>query len=314
MNFKNFFIAAPLCLGLLFSCSEEDAIEDPNPDGETYTTEVRITDAPIDNANVEAAFVTIATVEVNGKTLEGFQKTTVELSSLQNGNTKLLGELELEAGTISDIVLTLDNETDAQGETPGSYILTVNGEKKALGTATSEITLTDEVEIEASEENQIILDFDLRKAIVADESTGGYSFAAELSNSVRAVNSLHTGIISGEVTEMEVDNSEKVIVYAYQKGAFNASETEGESGARFSNAVSSSVVSDDTGAFSLHFMEAGDYELHFASYSDADSDGSLEFSSMLEATSTGELALNALSVSAGAELALEVIIIGVLSL
>ena len=78
-----------LFLSLMVSCSKDDD-DAGNPASETYTTEVYLTDAPIDNAEVKGVFVTIAEVKVNGLALEGFQKTTIDVSSLSNGTTKLL--------------------------------------------------------------------------------------------------------------------------------------------------------------------------------------------------------------------------------
>lgn len=313
MNKMNLFKASFLLLfmSVFVSCSEdEDDMNSGNPD-EGYTTGVYLTDAPIDEADVQAAFVTVANVKVNGQAVEGFEKTTIELSSLQNGETTFLGDVELESGTTSSITLVLDNETDASGAAPGSYVLTTGGEKKALATASNEINISDEAEILASEENQLILDFDLRKAIVSN-TEGEYSFVgdASLSNSIRAVNSFNAGTINGNVEDN--GSSDEMLVFAYQSGTYSESETEANAdGTRFANAVTSAKVGGD-GEFSLHFLEEGDYELHFASYSQ--SEAGLTFEGMLEASAISEIDLSAISVNAETETTVEVSIDGILGL
>lgn len=303
-------------LSMMISCSSDEDPKVVNPDTEGYNTEVYITDAPIDNAEVQAVFVTVSDVKVNGKSLEGFQKTTVELSSLVNGEAALLGDTNLEAGSTSSITLTLDHAADASGNTPGSYILTAGGEKKALGSGTQEIAISDNAEIMASDDNELVLDFDLRKAIIA-ESDGTYSFAGEsqLSSSIRAVNSLNAGVISGSVSNMETFEGETLLVFAYNSDTYSESEMEenGE-GVSFSNAVTSSAVSQSSGDFSLHFLEEGTYELHFVSLSDEDGDGQMEVEGEFEMTTAAEIALSDIEVSANSTTSIEVLLAGLLGL
>ena len=89
---------------------------------------IKMTDAPIDNAEVQGVFVTVTDVKVNGKSASNFEgKTTVDLMALQNGNTRLVTTEQLNAGTYNDIAFTLDLATDASGNTPGCYVLTSSG-------------------------------------------------------------------------------------------------------------------------------------------------------------------------------------------
>lgn len=304
-------------MGLLVSCSEDDGdLGTGEPDAQTYQTEVHLTDAPIDNAEVDAAFITVTGVKIDGKSLEGFEKTTINVSSLQNGKTELLGDLELETGTTSNIVLILDNETDVSGEAPGNYILTTAGEKKALASTSGEISINDNVEIGESNNNEIILDFDLRKIIAADEN-GDYRFVsdAEISNSIRAVNNLNAGTISGTVNDFDDSQFESMVVFAYEKGTYSEAETQANAeGVLFSNAVISSSVNDNNGDFELHFVEEGDYELHFVSFTDNDSDGHLELQGEVEASSATAVELSGFSVEAGGNVNLEVVLLGLLNL
>jgi hypothetical protein len=311
MKLKNLFKTGlvVLSLGVVVSCTEDEETS-PSENGK-YNTEVAITDAPIDDANVKAAFITVADVKVDGQSLEGFQKTTIEISSLTSGKTQTLGNIDLASGAKSDIVLVLASDTDASGNAPANYIVTANDETQALITASNEIEINDSFNVEEASDNRMVLDFDLRKAIVAEGSTG-YKFVgnSELSNSVRVVNEINAGIISGTVTG---DSSAKTIVYAYEKGAFSASESQSNgSGVQFANAVSSTVVSGND--FGLHFMEVGDYELHFASYSDSDSDGNLEFEGLLNVTTATDLNVLNLAVGANAEVNLNILISGLLDI
>lgn len=306
-----------LFLGAMVSCSSDNDSETENPQSEGYKTQVYLTDAPIDNAEVDAVFITIADVKVNGKSLEGFQKTTVEISSLTNGETDLLGNVNLEEGTTSSISLVLDNDADESGTAPGNYVLLSGGEKKALTSTSNEISVTDNAEILATDSNELVLDFDLRKAIVADNTDGAYSFAGNsgLSNSVRAVNTLNAGTITGNVSNIEDFDAETMLVFAYESGSYNESEMEQSGdGVRFSNAVTSSVVNETNGEFSVHFVEEGNYELHFVSFSDKDDDNELEMQGEVEMTTSAEVDLFDVVVTADSTTSIEVLLTGLLGL
>lgn len=302
MNYKNLLKTGLLIFSILFivSCSKD---EDDNmqSSAETYNTTVEVTDAPIDNANVQGAFVTITNVMINGKALEGFNTTTVDLLALQNGNTEALGNVALESGVTSNITVVLATDADDQGGAMANYILLAGGEKVELALETTEIVLTDAAEVVASNENIIVLDFDLRKMIVADGN--GYKFVSggELQSSIRAVNKLNAGTIEGKVDDSN-NNAETIVVYAYEKGAFEASQAnENASGVRFAGAVNSSVVSQADGSYSLNFLEEGEYELHYAAYNQDETSGELAFQGMLAVEAAAGLDLNILGLNIAAQ-------------
>jgi hypothetical protein len=282
--------------------------------GETYNTTFKITDAPIDNANVEAVFVTLADVKVDGKSLEGFSKTTVNLSALVNGQTETLGSLDLAARTYSNIELILDYDTDAQGNAPGCYVALANGAKDKLSAQSDRISVSDAFEVFADAANEVVLDFDLRKTIREEQGTleSNFEFVSmsELSGGIRTVNERSTGRISGIANDAE-NTSDRIVVYAYEKGTFNA-ETEtsgqGESNVRFKNAVTSSVVNANSGSYTLSFLEEGEYELVFASYNrDGDT---FFFNALLQAESTTGLNLAGINVSSALQISANVTITG----
>ncbi len=316
MKTKGIFISMMVAaMALLFaSCSEDDETS-VDVDAENYNTEVYITDAPIDNAEVDAVFVTIADVQIDGQSLSGFEKTTIELSALTDGETQLLGDLDLNAETYNDIDLILATDSDANGDSPANYVVVDGSTKVALETSNATISIDDSVDVVAQDTNELVLDVDLRKAIVTDEANGGYNFAAEtqLNTSIRAVNTLNTGMVSGSVSN-DTENQDGVMVaYAYEAGTFTGAEAEeNASGVRFSNAVTSSVVVDGSQEFNLHFLEANNYEVHFASFTDTNSDGTLEFEGMVEAEADGSVTLDNIEVTANNEVTLNIILMSIL--
>ncbi|MCG9973363.1 DUF4382 domain-containing protein [Christiangramia crocea] len=314
MLFKN-LSRLGLLLGLILfvSCSEDDSVEEPETGEGGNSTAVYITDSPVDEANVEAVFITVSEVKVNGKAIEGFSKTTIEVSSLTKGNTELLGELDLDAGTTSDITLMLA-DTDASGNGPGNYVVLSGGAKEELSGAV-ELNINDQAEIVQDVENELVLDFDLRKSL--KHEADDYSFVSEsqLESNIRAVNSMKAGIVTGTVDNTSEAEGDVVVAYAYKKGSFSESESNANGeGVTFSNAVSSSVVSESNGEFEIHFLEEGDYELHFASYSDEDQDGKLEFSGRVEADTASSIDLSGFTVEANSEVNLEISFTGLLGL
>lgn len=283
------------------------------PSAETYNTTVEVTDAPIDNANVQGAFVTITNVKINGKALEGFQTTTVDLLALQNGTTKVLGDVALEAGATSNIVVELSNDVDDQGGEIANYILVEGGQKVELILENTEIALTDAAEVVANADNTIVLDFDLRK-MIGKNTEGQYQLVSqsELQASIRAVNKLNAAAIEGNVEDTN-NTAEAIVVYAYKKGTYTESEaTENASGVRFAGAVNSSVVSEADGSYSLNFLEEGEYELHYAAYSQDETTGEMTFQGMLEVSAaTGfDLDIFGLNLAAESTTELDVVVTG----
>lgn len=296
----------------MVSCSKDDS---PAMEGESYNTSFEVTDAPIDNAEVEAVFVTITNVSVDGKSLEGFSATTVNLAALVNGKTAALGNLDLEADMYSSIVFELDFDEDINGNYPGCYVQKANDEKDALVASSNKIEITDKFEVLANATNVIVVDFDLRKTIKEEKDglSSDFNFVtmSELSAGIRTVNSEMAGKISGNVNDAN-DTSDKIIVYAYEEGTFDADvETKGsgESDVTFANAITSSEVSGISGSYSLDFLEEGEYELIFASYEEAEDD-SFYLNALLDVESVTGLDLGAISVNAALQISANVTVTG----
>ncbi len=292
------FIFSVLSLSLA-SCGKDDSSTSPG------TVNFEVTDAPFDDASVQGVFVTVADIKVDGKSISNFSgKATFDIAAYQRGETKALGYTNLAAGTYSNVTLVLDNAKDQSGNAPGCYILTKTGDKKAIASAatTTEITLTGQFKSSADQSSSAVMDFDLRKTIVYD-GTSGYKFVSnsELTSGVRVVQKSESGVIKGTATNSAVTSSDKVVVYAYKKGTYTKStemQGQGTSSVEFRNAVTSSVVTN--GAYELHFLESGDYELHFVSYKDKNSDGKQDIQGEFSASIIGNLNLSALNVTANA--------------
>jgi len=297
---------------LIISCSDDNGND--NVEKESYETTFKMTDAPIDNANVEGVFVTVADVKVDGSSIQGFTKTTFDLSALVNGQTKTLGNLQMEAGTYSNVQLILDYGTDMGGNSPGCYIEMADGTKDKIEASSGTIDIMDSFEIFATNTNEIIIDFDLRKTIKEEQGTLESDFdfvtATELSAGLRTVNKEATGEIQGTVNDAE-NTSDKIVVYAYEKGTYNAemeTQGQGESQIQFAKAVTSAEASGLNNSFSLNFLAAGEYELIFVSYNkDGDQ---FYFNSELEVESTTGLDLSAIEITSALQLSANVTVIG----
>ena len=320
MKKKNVLLAAIILFSALFfvQCSNDDDDVDNTEKG---TLAVKITDAPSDDLNIEGTFVTVSDIKIDGKSIEGFNKQTIEISAYRNGNAKLLVSEEVAAKTYNKITLVLDQETDASGNAPGSYILTGDNEKHDLFAETntvSEITVSKAIGVTRGMETSVVIDFDLRKAVVRNpEATGNSNYrfvtSAELQSAVRAAIENESGEVTGKIDQAAISETE-TFVFIYKKGEFNAAaETagSGESNVRFAHAVTSAKVESD-GSYKLSFLEEGDYEVHLASY-EKEGDNKFSFKGILDANSIIDgLLLNNISVSANSTVELNIKVLNLL--
>lgn len=307
-------LAAIILLSTIFtSCKKDDA----NGSGGNAATSIKITDAPIDDASVTGAFVTIADIKLDGHSIQGFAKTTIDIAAYRNGATTTIGTFNLEGKTYNSITFVLDYDTDASGNSPGAYVLTTSKVKHKLQSSSGNITITKDFTLQGNANNSLIADFDLRKMIIAQAGNPAdqYDFAtiAELQSDIRVVTEDQTGTISGTLTD-NISVSDKVIAYVYKKGTFNRTvemQGQGESNIQFKNAVSSSLVASN-GAYQVHFLENGEYEIHFASYNDSNTDGKYELSGTLIVLGTGSIDLMDLNITANTVLTVNATVTGVL--
>lgn len=294
--------------------------QDPNaPKGDVRLS---ITDAPIDDSSVSAAFVTITEVRFDGKVYDAFKgPKTVNLLQLQNGNSLSLGDGKFQTGSFSKLTLVLDYAKDASGNAPGCYVQKTDGSKEALvisGNARQEIEITaKKFDVAQSGVTDLMIDFDLRKAIKEMNANSKKSYAfvtyGELQSSIRLVNKNTTGEIVGKIDNYNAATNGQVVVYVYKKGTFNQStevKGQGESGVTFKSAVTSAKV-DGSGNFKVAFLEEGDYELHFAT-NKSTTGAIIDFSSFLNLNSN--IALNSIAVKSNTQVSLSLSIKGLIGL
>jgi len=304
-------------VGILSACSKSS---EPMGKGEA---EFQITDAPSDDASVKSVFVTVADIKVDGQSVSGFAKQTIDLKAYQSGTTKILGTAQLDAKAHSSITLVLDTETDASGGAPGCYVMTMDNSKYKLSSSgTIDLTINKSWSVVTGVKSTLVMDFDLRKSIrtMTDPSVR-YNFVSNdnLQSSVRLVSLDKVGTISGIYTEQTGSNADKVIVYVYKKGSFNATtETaaQGDDAISFKNAITSAEVKSGLSGnnFKIAFLEAGDYELHFAAYNKNSTSDQFEFQNMLTAqTSVNGSMESFVTVQSGITVTLSSMITGVAS-
>jgi hypothetical protein len=280
---------------IFFGCAMSifAACDDSNEPAGNGDVQFEITDAPIDDANVKGVFVTVADIKVDGKSVSGFTKQTIDLSAYQDGNTHILGSQQMAAKAYSNVTLVLDLKQDANGNEPGCYVLSQDNSKyrlKSTADGTVELALKQGWNVRNEAMTKLVMDFDLRKAIRYNEDPLlRYSFVsdANLRAAVRVVSKEASGTIKGSYQENSSVEADRIVVYAYKKGTFNAStetQAQGEDQIMFRNAVASAQVKETlTGrVFTLAYLPEGDYELHFAAYKHNTTSGRVAFEAMLK--------------------------------
>lgn len=313
-----FRLALFLCIPLAFWQCNKD--EDAGGSGQLR---IELTDAPLDDAQVKGVIVTVSEVYVNGKLWTGMDtKSTVDLMVLQNGNVQALGVGDMEAKSYDRISLVLDLDEDANGNSPGCYVLTQDNQKHDLATTSaSELTIEisgSEIDVMNESSTTAVIDFDLRKSLRygnPNAPSSDYSFGttAEMQSALRFTAKNKAGHIQGHVTDV-VSTSDKIVVYAYTKGEFNRTqETAGSADEQFGNAVTSASV-DAQGNYRLSWLEAGEYELVFASYEDDGSNGTMDLQGTLNLNSVLGIDLKSISVGVAATVDVDVTITGILPL
>lgn len=298
------------------SCLKDPITNNPNPDN-TARARFEMTDAPVDDPNVKAMFITVSDIMIDGKSWTGFAgKTTFDLLSFQKGLTKLLGEGTLDAASYNEIELVLDTGTDANGDSPGCFIKDALGVKRKLGDGSQMvIKAKGSFTTKAGETTDAVIDMDLRKAIVYQSgSSTDFQFVTnpELLTAVRLMDKSQTGSVKGNCTD-GVSGSDQVIVFAYKKGTYDNNEKfpQGASQIQFKNAVTSSVVASN-GAFNLSFLESGAYELHFISFK-LDGNGKLQPKGELQLSLIDStLDLNQLNITADTSVQIDLMVTGIL--
>lgn len=310
MNLKHVSFFALLILGMfLMSCEEENDLT-PDPDEKRGMFELEITDAPVDDPDVKSVFVTIKDVQIDDQSLPGFSPVTLDLLTLQNGNTSLLSSDSIGVGTYNELALILD--------TSDCYIEDIQGNRHPLEAEIDKLEVSHEFSIMEDSAVRLVVDFDLRKTIQRNESDSldRYDFvqAPALVNGLRVVNKDEAGQLMGEVVNQS-GVSGMIIAYVYEKGEFDMeAETDTpENGLQFPNAVTSTMVQND-GTYHFPFLEDGEYELHFVSYQEDPITHEIAFNGVLEVDSDVQDEILNISIEPSSITEIDLSVIGLLPL
>ena len=150
---------------LAFGCAAITFIGCNNTDepAEKGNVQFELTDAPADDENVRNVFVTIADIKVDGKSIGGVEKTTLDLKAYSQGQTKVIAMAsQFNAKTYNNVTLVLDLNSDANGAYPGCFIQMVDGTRYKLKNTpdgTTEVTIFKEYEVNANATTKMVLDF-----------------------------------------------------------------------------------------------------------------------------------------------------------
>jgi hypothetical protein len=229
-------LLAAVALTSFYSCSEDD---ENNIEDDTARLTVRMTDAPGD---YDAVFVDVVDVMIKADmesgeegwtSLGNVQAGTYDLLELTGGVTQLLAETEVPAGHLGQIRLVLGNNNT----------VVINGESQPLSTPSAQqsgLKLQVNQELEAGEQYEYLLDFDVDQSVVTAGSSGGFI----LKPVIRVSATAETGMIMGEVHPSAVSGLGIQTVVK----ATNAN-----------NSVS--AYTDANGAFVLNGVPAGVYQI-----------------------------------------------------
>lgn len=246
---------------LLFTACEED---ESQLSGKVLLS---LTDAPIDDANVEGVFITITGItyqKEDGPWME-FEEfegpETVNLLDLTDGNSVLMGEFEAGPGNYTGLRFLLEAPENGQQpkSNPDCYILYKDGTKKPLfvpsGAQSGYKTIGNFV-VPSNGTVEVTADFDVRKSVVE----AGNSGKTLLKPVIRIIVNHQAGAIEAVVENMPAD--QKLVVYTYEDGTYTDTEAldPEPDQVRFAQAVSSNDVNED-GTFILPFLASGTYDL-----------------------------------------------------
>lgn len=246
---------------LMMACSE---------DSNKGRIQLYLADAPVDDANVDGVFLSITGVELRGangwETVATYEEpVSINILDYQEGKSYFLTEEELTAGTYTEarLMLNASVENGAPNNNPGCYIRYKDGSSQELfvpSGAQSGYKVKGDFTLAPEGTVAVTLDFDVRKSIVSAGASQRYL----LKPVVRLIANQNAAIIEG--TYEGVEAGSRLVVYAYEKGTYVATEAEAdaETGLRFANAVTSTSL-DANGNFTLAFLNAGEYDLVFVS-------------------------------------------------
>lgn len=288
-----------LSVAFLFTWTSCDDDDNVLPERDTGELKIEITDAPVDDPMIQAVYITVSDLKVNGASFPEFSKKKINLLELQDGKTETLGLTGIEVGSYDEISLVLEGKP-AEAAT---YVEDVHGDVHALLEEPVTLTKSFEFDVEKDSTINLVIDFDLRKAFSrTSDSLNLYEFSGTeiLADALRIVDKDEAGELNGQVSNR--GNSDQVIAFLYEKGEFDEStETEVNADSlRFANAVTSTVVHSD-GNYIFAYLNPGEYELHFASFAENADEDQVVFEGLLETDVSGGFDILDISIEADTE-------------
>jgi hypothetical protein len=235
--------------------------------GNKGTLKLHITDAPLDSDGITGVFITILeiqyhTSENDWKTFEDFEgPQTYNLLDLTRGKSELLGNLQLESGTYTQIRFVLDAPVFGAGpkSNPGCYLEFEDNSTQNLFVPSGAQTgykAVGQFTVPVNGSVDVTADFDVRKSVVKAGVSGMYI----LKPTIRLVVNNQGGAIAGEVSH--IPEGTQVVIYAYEAGTYDSSEANDPAieETRFPGAITSDMV-DGSGAYHMAFLAPGAYDL-----------------------------------------------------
>lgn len=222
-----------------------------------------ITDSPVDADAVKGVNLVLTNIEIKRKdewkSLKTFdQPQGINLLAFSDGKSFPIVDQLIEPGTYSEIRFSLNvSNGSALIRNPLCNIEFTDGTTQVflLPNATApEFIVSKEISIKPNQILDLTLDVDVRKSILKNNQNQ-YIFTP----TVRTLTTFETGNISGRI--LNLTESDRIVVFAYTSGQYNAGETSGSDGIRFKNSITASKVKK--GKFATAFLEAGAYDLVF---------------------------------------------------
>lgn len=224
-RFFSLFLTAVLFTFAAVSCSDSGLTDTDKSDeidaNAPSSLKVILTDAPGD---YESVFIDIREVKVRrvdttaADTAEtdstesdeewvtvSQDPVRVDLLTLQNGNTMILGETELEPGFYDQMRLILGDDNEVVVDGQGYYLKTPSAQQSGL-------KLKLNAEIEEGTNYSLLVDFDASRSIVETGKGKNPNFNYLLKPVLRAVNLQATGSISGVVVPSEFTTSVYTVI------------------------------------------------------------------------------------------------------
>ena len=267
----------------------ESTAPPPPPVVSNGTLYLSLTDAPIDTASeVVVAVSAVAVKPVDGDTLHfNFDGTRdFDLLTLQGGVTaEVLEGRSIPAGDYQWARITVEAEFDNEFD---SYAMTPNGmvEIRVPGITNGHIYITEGFSVGSNETRNLVIDWDLRKALSAPEGEPGY----HLRPTVRVADIESHGTLNGTIensllsdvsctNDLAMDTGSAVYIYP------SDAATLGDIGDIDAEPYATAAVRQGTdGAyeFAVHFLPAGSYAAVFTCQASDDDPESIDAISLSE--------------------------------